>query len=156
MSRQTSNQAVGAFYYDYNPVGSIEIIKSDSVLGKTGWMSQDGLSAEFNIINRSGKNISYHGKSISDGAVLAAVKTMLKNNQYSVLITDVPYGTYEIVETKPGTGYVSSGKSVIVNVKTKGDTVNVDVANKFIRGDMKFQKKWLQRHLFWPNIWQRK
>lgn len=43
-------------------------------------------------------------------------------------------------ETKPGTGYVSSGKSVIVNVKTKGDTVNVDVANKFIRGDMKFQK----------------
>lgn len=138
--RQTSNQAVGAFYYDYNPVGSIEIIKSDSVLGKTGWMSQDGLSAEFNIINRSGKNISYHGKSISDGAVLAAVKTMLKNNQYSVLITDVPYGTYEIVETKPGTGYVSSGKSVIVNVKTKGDTVNVDVANKFIRGDMKFQK----------------
>ena len=142
--RQTSNQAVGAFYYDYNPVGSIEIIKSDSVLGKTGWMSQDGLSAEF-IINRSGKNISYHGKSISDGAVLAAVKTMLKNNQYSVLITDVPYGTYEIVETKPGTGYVSSGKSVIVNVKTKGDTVNVDVANKFIRGDMKFQKKCLDK-----------
>lgn len=138
--RFSSNQSVGAFYYSYNPVGNIEIIKYDSILGKNGWMSRDGLCAEFKIINRSGKDVSYRGKAIKNGEVLTNVKTTLKNDRYTVLISDVPYGSYEISEIKPGVGYVKNNTGIYVNIKTKGETVTAEIANKPVRGDIKFQK----------------
>lgn len=126
--------------------GGVKVQKRDNATGST--VPQGGLSfngVELKIYNRSENSVIVEGKEYAPGTV---VKTLtLDNNGYAETATDLlPYGTYEIVETVPPTGYMNTGViSRTFDIETDGQLVDLtkeetSIRNDLLRGDFEITK----------------
>lgn len=117
--------------------GGVKVQKRDNATGKT--VPQEGLSfegVELKIYNRSDNSVVVEGKEYAPGE---AVKTLtLDKNGYAETASDLlPYGSYEIVETVPPTGYMNTGVvSRTFDITEDGQLVDLTKADTSIRNDL--------------------
>lgn len=102
--------------------------------------------AEFTITNQSAKAVIVDGKSYEKGKEIMTIKTdeegiaSTKNNV-------LPYGEYQISETKAPDGYLPEGENLTQNfsIRKNGELVEMNTEktaaqNKVIRGGVKIEK----------------
>ena len=104
--------------------------------------------AQFTITNASAHAVLVDGESFEPGAIVATIET----DSQGVAKTEdtvLPYGTYELKETKAPEGYmlddVSAAWSETFQVRENGKTVDLtsadnSVTDRIARGDMRFNK----------------
>ena len=90
--------------------GGLSVVKADVDWARSeaeGDATVEG--AEFTIYNRSKTSILFGGKEIAKDAVVTKITTRYDSNAKAYVATTgnnvLPYGTYEVVETKAPTGY---------------------------------------------------
>lgn len=124
--------------------GGVSIEKRDSesgLLTPLGGASLDG--TEFEITNRSAHSVIVDGIEYAPGDVVKTI--MVVDGLASTEADALPYGTYSIVETKPGTGYLHTDVEErtfdILNdreiVRLEGDHA---ARNQVKRGDVELVK----------------
>ena len=124
--------------------GDVLIEKRDlesGLLTPLGGASLDGTL--FEITNKSKNAVYVNGALYAPGEVCASIEVVdgIAKTENRAL----PYGTYEMVETKPGEGYLHTDKAVRhFTIRQDGQVVEYrdgDAAyNQVIRGDLQFVK----------------
>lgn len=131
--------------------GSLVVYKRDYETGLTtpsGSASLDG--AVFSLKNVSKNPIKYGGKTIGVGQEVTRETTYFDSsyNASVAVFDDLPYGTYEVTEVTPPTGYTLSGSSkVTASIRDHNEVVvltgdpNECIRNEVIKGGVKIQKR---------------
>ena len=126
--------------------GGVKVRKSDRELAESqpvGGATLEG--AEISIYNRSAGEVVVEGKTYQPGDVVKVIAT----DKEGLATTDcdtLPYGTYELRETKPPAGYkLNADWSATVKIRENGRIYNLtsdDVAvfDQAIRGDLSLVK----------------
>ena len=124
--------------------GGLTIQKLDSQTGTTpqGDASLEGI--QFEIVNNSQNAVVVNGNTAAPGQVAMTITT----NAAGVATTGenaLPYGSYQLVETKPGEGYLHTDQTVrSFQIRQDGQVIEFrdgDAAyNQVIRGDLQFVK----------------
>lgn len=132
-----------------------ELEKSEAVAGKDYSTSENGaklFGIEFTITNKSKASVIVKGKEYAPNEVIAKFETAWneKENAYTVETPAdyLPYGTYEIKETKSnGTYVLTDGKARTVEIRESGKIVTVNkegndliFKNFVVRADLEFIK----------------
>ena len=132
-----------------------ELGKSEAIAGGECSMAESGArltGIEFAITNKSKAPVIVDGKAYAQNAVIVRLKTAwnAETGAYSVETPAdyLPYGTYEIKETKTSQSYVlTDGKARAFEIRQHGKIVTADKAdaglvfkNFVVRGDLEFVK----------------
>lgn len=123
--------------------GSITVYKVDAETGEQAPLgAADFEGAEITVLNRSNGAIVYNDELIEVGEV---VDVMVLDSEFKATIEDLPYGSYELYESKAPEGYkVNEGWHPIVKIEGADQEIvlNLDKAMKenVIRNDILFQK----------------
>lgn len=120
----------------------ISITKLDSeTAGASPSAARSREGAEYTIRNASKNAVVVNGKAFSPGEDILTLKTDKAGNA-STASDALPYGTYEIRETKPPKGYQLSNerKTVELHPDKSGSMVSVTLADAPIRGDLRLKK----------------
>ncbi len=116
--------------------GPIFIRKVDAENGGCNALGKAQLNgAIFKVVNKSQNAIYYGGvrKGVNEEVVRGTI-----SGECSLTFTNLPYGTYEVSEVNPGTGYLTNFTPKTVTVPT---ALTIDMPNQVMRGDMTFTKK---------------
>ncbi len=106
--------------------GGVEIRKADAERGTSEAQGDATLAgAEFTITNRSKSAVYVGGKRYEVNEVVATLVTD-ENGEAATDQYALPYGTYEIVESKPSEGYkLPDGWTRTIQVRTHGQVVDL-------------------------------
>ena len=127
--------------------GGVEIYKWDIERDEQGLVQGDATlqGAVLEIWNRSPRSVVVEGREYAPGQVVAVIETD-KAGYASTPANLLPYGSYEIIEKTPPTGYLNTGiikqsfqireNGAIVSL-TASDTV---IKNDIIRGGVRVEK----------------
>ena len=126
-----------------------KVMRGGLTLAKTDWdiISKQGdatfAGAEFSIINRSAASVVVNGNTIEPGGV--CITTTTDGEGIARLERDVlPYGTYEVVETKAPEGYhLNESWSVRFSISRDKEIVDITsnpCRDKVIRGGVRIAK----------------
>ncbi|MEG0702937.1 MAG: SpaA isopeptide-forming pilin-related protein, partial [Christensenella sp.] len=127
--------------------GGVSIEKWDAELNRKNDVQGDGTlaGAVFEIYNRTGGDVVVGNKTYKPNQVVHTLTTDTAGTATTVNNL-LPYGSYEIIEKTPPTGYLGTGvlkqmfeirnNSVIVNLKTSATTIK----NNVIRGGVEIEK----------------
>ena len=102
-------------------------------------------NAQFDIINRSklnnsGKTVRVDGKDYAEGSVVKTITTSA-DGIAQILEDLLPYGDYEIVESKAPAGYTKSEQVVPFSVRKNSDTIKIEnFQETVIRGGLSVTK----------------
>lgn len=126
--------------------GGIKIQKRDAeTFGETSQGSASLSGAEFSIINQSANPVYVDGVLYKKGETVAVIVTD-ENGIARTSAELLPYGTYEITETKAPQGYLAQG-TLSRKFTIESDNVIVDltdedhsILNQVIRGDFQLTK----------------
>lgn len=128
--------------------GNVRFMKLDKETRQAWPLASGGadLSASFQIANKSEHPVLVGGKLYAPGEVVYQGKAQLQEDGWRFDTPErlLPYGTYEVTETSPGTGYLKSDQAVSFQIRKDGETVDLGertLANQIVRADLKFQKK---------------
>ena len=129
--------------------GGVEITKADFDWKKSSPQGDADLSdTEYTITNKSKHLVYVDGKEYKPNEVITTIKTNFKNGRYVAKLADntLPYGTYEVVETKAPEGYLNAGWKQTFTIRAdkqvrKFDSVsNKWNENKVMRGGLEVVK----------------
>ena len=129
--------------------GGVEIIKADFDWKKSSPQGDADLSdTEYTITNKSKHLVYVDGKEYKPNEVITTIKTNFENGRYVAKLADntLPYGTYEVVETKAPEGYLNAGWKQTFTIRAdkqvrKFDSVsNKWNENKVMRGGLEVVK----------------
>lgn len=122
--------------------GKIVVNKTDSKTDAGSCTTQGNASfngTKFTVINKTGRSISYAGRTILNGAEVDS-KT-LSNNNCTVTFENLPYGSYEVKETAVGAGYNQNNSVKNVTIPTDNNTtITVSYANEVKVGKVTVNK----------------
>lgn len=107
---------------------------------------QADLGATFAIANKSANPVVVQGTTFQPGETVYTGKAEKTADGWRLDTPArlLPYGTYEVTETAPGTGYVKSDQAIKFEIREDGKTVDLGAntfENQIVRADLKFQKK---------------
>ena len=126
--------------------GGVKICKRDAETGANIPQGDATLtSAQFEIVNRTGRTISVNGGSYADGAVVYTGGTDA-SGLFQTASDLLPAGHYELREQTPPTGYTTSGTiSRAFDISEHGVIVDLtapenSISNEIIRGGVKLYK----------------
>lgn len=116
---------------------------------KDNWPLEAGgsdLSATFEITNESAASVQVNGRLYQKGEVVYTGKAEKTDGGwvFETAADLLPYGTYSIKETAPGTGYEQSEQAFTFEVRENGELVDLGARtfeNQIVRADVKWQKK---------------
>ena len=118
--------------------GDLEIIKYDV---ETEASSTQGNAffqgIIFSVYNASGTSIVYNGQTYADGAKIIDLNTDAYGRAY---LSNLPVGTYRVVETASNSSYIINTSSQEVTIATAGEIQTVIIRNQVVRGDVRFVK----------------
>ena len=124
--------------------GGVKIKKEDDVRKNDLPQGDAALAnAEYSIVNKSKNPVTVNGTSYANGKVVLVIKTDAKGVAQTAADA-LPYGTYEIYESKESTGYrINSSWKQSFTIRENGKIV--DLTGKpcdepVIRGGVKIQK----------------
>ena len=124
--------------------GGLKIEKRDletKLLTPQGKASLDG--AEFEIINKSKNPVVVNGTTYQVGE--SVIMLTIKDGKAETAVDALPYGTYDLVETKSGEGYVLDSTSHTFQIRENGKYVEFtgdnSIFNRVVRGDLEFDKR---------------
>ena len=126
-------------FYDEIKKGSITVEKVDAdshdcmSLGSASLMS-----VTFSIVNRSTNPVIYGGNTIPKGGQLTT--GTISAGRCNITFNNLPYGTYEIIETAVGTGYNKTALEPVTIPRDNNANITVTMANQVYRGNIKFKK----------------
>ena len=133
--------------------GNVTLAKLDKESGDN-WEIDSGnadkpqadLGATFAIANKSANPVVVQGTIFQPGETVYTGKAEKTANGWRLDTPArlLPYGTYEVTETAPGTGYVKSDQAIKFEIREDGKTVDLGAntfENQIVRADLKFQKK---------------
>lgn len=134
--------------------GGVTIEKRDAesrLLTPQGDASLDGTA--FEIVNRSAQPVYVDGASYDPGQVCC--RLTIANGRAATASDALPYGTYEIRETKPGTGYLlSDAMARTFRIRSDGDVARYLADESFfdqvIRGGVVVEKRDSESRLTTP------
>lgn len=123
--------------------GGLAVEKQDSVTGSTPQGDANFEGITFQIINSSRNPVMVEDQKYQPGEVCATIEVV-----DGIAQTDartLPYGTYQMVESKPGEGYLHTDQVVrSFQIRQDGQIIEYrdgDAAyNQVIRGDLQFVK----------------
>ena len=128
--------------------GNVRFMKLDKETRQAWPLASGGadLSASFQIANKSEHPVLVGGRLYAPGEVVYQGKAQLQEDGWRFDTPErlLPYGTYEVTETSPGTGYLKSDQAVTFQIRKDGETVDLGertLVNQIVRADLKFQKK---------------
>ena len=128
--------------------GNVRFMKLDKETHEAWPLASGGtdLSASFQIVNKSEHPVLVQGALYAAGDVVYQGKAQLSDDgwRFDTPARLLPYGTYEITETAPGTGYLKSDQAITFQIRKDGETVDLGektFENQIVRADLKFQKK---------------
>lgn len=118
--------------------GGVAIEKWDIEINKAATSQGDAVlsGAVLEIVNRSDNAVVVGGKSYAPGTV---VHTLTTDESCAAATANnlLPYGTYEIKEKKPPTGYLNTGEiSRTFEIRANGVTVSLTTENSVIKNDV--------------------
>ncbi len=129
-------------FYNTPKKGSIEVKKVDKETGSCSALGSAKIAgATFRVINRSSRAIVYRGSTISVGSEVT--RGTVPTGQCSFTFADLPYGTYEVSEVNPGTGYLTNltPQTIAIPNANNNYSIVITMPNQVKRGDMTFTKK---------------
>lgn len=138
----SDNYSVSTSFTNQPIIGSIKINKTDKETGTctTVTSKHSFAGTTFQLINNTGGSVYYNNTFIAQGGVIAT-KTMSEGN-CDVTFTNLPYGNYQIKETRAGSRYYLDPTIRNVTVPTNNQKdITVSISNQPIRGDLRFIKK---------------
>ena len=118
--------------------GGIKIVKLDAetrTKNGTGATSVAGMT--FEIVNSSGRDITYNGDNYSNGQV---IKTLVTDSNGENSISNLPEGTYTVRETSTNGTYILNTTPQTVTISANDVMKTVTFYNQPIRGDVSFIK----------------
>lgn len=119
--------------------GNIKVKKCDqetTLCKPLGAASLEGI--EFKLYNRSTNAVIYNGQSFAKNALMDT-KTTDANGE--ITFSNLPYGTYGVIETKTNSSYLLSDASEhSIPIRTNGETKEEKFYDQVIRGDLEFNK----------------
>ena len=126
--------------------GGVAIYKRDAETGETGGQGNAIVQgALFEIVNRTGRAITVNGTSYANGQVVYSGSTDA-SGLFQTNADLLPYGTYELREVTPPTGYTGDGTiSRAFSIQQDGVVVDLtasdtSISNKVIRGGVQIYK----------------
>ena len=126
--------------------GGVVIYKRDAETGEAvGQGNATVQGARFEIVNRTGRAITVNGTSYANGQVVYSGNTDA-SGLFQTNADLLPYGTYELREVTPPTGYTGDGiTSRTFSIEQDGVVVDLtapdsSISNKVIRGGVKIYK----------------
>lgn len=126
--------------------GGVAIYKRDAETGETGGQGNATVQgALFEIVNRTGRAITVNGTSYVNGQVAYSGSTDA-SGLFQTAADLLPYGTYELREVTPPTGYTGDGTtSRTFSIGQDGVVVDLtapdsSISNKVIRGGVQIYK----------------
>lgn len=113
--------------------GSVEVVKIDDQITHQPQGDGELAGVEYQIINQStGPNptVTVGGKKYNKGAVITTIKTAAKNGKFVAATPEqyLPYGTYQIKETKVPAGYHNTGFDKTFTINKNGQKVSYSAA----------------------------
>lgn len=123
----------------------------DTEFGSNGQGDATDMTTTFKLINKSKHAVKVDGTIYAVGATIATLTTE-SDGTFTSASDYLPYGTYEIAEVTPPTGYTAEGSSlgftfkiredgVIVSTDTDGNDMNYGLVNEIIRGGLAIYKQ---------------
>lgn len=126
--------------------GGVVIYKRDAETGETvGQGNATVQGARFEIVNRTGRTITVNGTSYANDQVVYSGSTDA-SGLFQTNADLLPYGTYELREVTPPTGYTGDGTtSRTFSIEQDGVVVDLtapdsSISNKVIRGGVQIYK----------------
>ena len=126
--------------------GGVDIYKRDAETGETvGQGNATVQGALFEIVNRTGRAITVNGISYANGQVVYSGSTDA-SGLFQTAADLLSYGTYELREVTPPTGYTGGGTtSRTFSIEQDGVVVDLtapdfSISNKVIRGGVQIYK----------------
>lgn len=113
--------------------GSVEVVKTDDQTTHQPQGDGELAGVEYQIINQStGPNptVTVGGKKYNKGAVITTITTAAKNGKFVAATPEqyLPYGTYQIKETKVPAGYHNTGFNKTFTINKNGQKVSYSAA----------------------------
>lgn len=113
--------------------GSVEVVKTDDQITHQPQGDGELAGVEYQIINQStGPNptVTVGGKKYNKGAVITTIKTAANNGKFVAATPEqyLPYGTYQIKETKVPAGYHNTGFDKTFTINKNGQKVSYSAA----------------------------
>ena len=122
--------------------GGISVAKVDAENGTSKPQGSATLAgAEYTIRNASAASVVVDGVERAPGEDVATIVTS-EDGTATTSADLLPYGTYEVYETKPPTGYLPSSEEQVVEVRAGGEIVacSSPFAEQVVRGDLFLRK----------------
>lgn len=147
----TAEEYTGALIKSYQTVtsseevfrGGVEVQKVDSETGSTAQGSATLAGAEFTIYNRNDYNVIVNSTEYAPGEAVLTLVTDDKGHAASA-VNALPYGSYEIAETKAPAGYILDSTLRSFSITADGEVISFTGDNAFkntvIRGGLELQK----------------
>ncbi len=113
--------------------GSVEVVKTDDQTTHQPQGDGELAGVEYQIINQStGPNptVTVAGKKYNKGQVITTIKTAANNGKFVAATPEqyLPYGTYQIKETKVPAGYHNTGFNKTFTINKNGQKVSYSAA----------------------------
>lgn len=113
--------------------GSVEVVKTDDQITHQPQGDGELAGVEYQIINQStGPNptVTVAGKKYNKGQVITTIKTAANNGKFVAATPEqyLPYGTYQIKETKVPAGYHNTGFDKTFTINKNGQKVSYSAA----------------------------
>lgn len=113
--------------------GSVEVVKTDDQTTHQPQGDGELAGVEYQIINQStGPNptVTVAGKKYNKGQVITTIKTAANNGKFVAATPEqyLPYGTYQIKETKVPAGYHNTGFDKTFTINKNGQKVSYSAA----------------------------
>ena len=124
----SNGQSESLSFYDNPKLGRIKVNKIDSETNSCEVTSKGDsfVGTTFQVINKSDNPIKYNNEMIASNSVITT--KVFAENECNFTINNLPYGTYQIKETKAAPGYMISSP-VTVTIPTN-NTVNIETTIK--------------------------
>lgn len=115
--------------------GGVTVVKFDAETGQAYPQGEGMLDATFAIVNISDNDVYVNGKVYSYGQVVATIEADGMTGVAATAADLLPYGTYEIYEQSPATGYVLDEDAPVLTfrIRTNGEVVSTSRDGKDLR-----------------------
>ena len=112
--------------------GEVKVVKADADWRESHPQGDASLAGvQYELINRSKYGVYVGGTVYAPGEVIATLTTAWSDNDqaYTASTSGLPYGTYELKETKASTGYNNANWTQTFTIREDGQLVSFDTAD---------------------------